>query len=68
MTPGDKAALNRASETRLVIDARNVAAPFAVIFGEQAFGRRLARFHDFADRIEIALFAVASAVQPRARG
>jgi hypothetical protein len=55
-------------KAHLVIDARDIAAPFAVIFLQQYFRDGFAAGDDFAQRVEIAGFIVTAAVQAIARG
>jgi hypothetical protein len=55
-------------KAHLVIDARYIAAPFAVIFFQQYFCDGFAAGDDFAQRVEIAGFIVTAAVQAIARG
>jgi hypothetical protein len=55
-------------KAHLVIDARYIAVPFAVIFLQQYFRDGFAAGDDFAQRVEIAGFIVTAAVQAIARG
>ena len=54
-------------KAHLVIDARDIAAPFAVIFLQQYFRDGFAAGDDFAQWVEIAGFIVTAAVQAIAR-
>ena len=54
-------------KAHLVIDARDIAAPFAVIFLQQYFRDGFSAGDDFAQRVEIAGFIVTAAVQAIAR-
>ncbi len=54
-------------KAHLVIDARDIAVPFAVIFLQQYFRDGFAASDDFAQRVEIAGFIVTAGVQAIAR-
>src|SRR3982751_5507983 len=56
----------RALEAELVVDSPDVALPFALIFAEQAVGRRHSGGDHIAQRIEEAALIVAGAVELRA--
>ena len=54
-------------ETHLVIYARHIASPFAVIFLKQNFRNGFSAGDDLAQRVEIAGFIITAGVQAIAR-